>query len=113
VEKTTAAPVASSANKPFHGPTDEDVLRAYMDRGSNRHRWNEHQYFVKAMEDLHHSHEDKMAKVSTATLVSSPHGIIYYYYYYNRCAFSVLMLLVGQQEGHPACNSVIALCKCF
>lgn len=53
-------------NKPFHGPTDDDVFRAYMDRGGSngRHGWNEHQYFSRAMEDLHRSQEDKMAKVS-------------------------------------------------
>lgn len=64
-EKTTAAPAVSSVKKPSHGPSDDDVFRAYMDRGgsSNRHSWNEHQYFVKAMEDLHRSQQDKMAKI--------------------------------------------------
>jgi len=27
-----------------------------------------------------------------------------YYYYYYYYAFSALMLLVGRQEGHPACK---------
>jgi len=55
-----------------------------MDRGgsSNRHSWNEHQYFVKAMEDLHRSQQDKMAKVSSVTLhLFTPwHHINTYYY---------------------------------
>jgi len=48
-------------------PSDDDVFTAYMNRGgSGSHNWNEHQYFVKAMEDLHRSQQDKMAKVSQA-----------------------------------------------
>jgi len=32
----------------------------------------------------------------------------YYYYYYHCliCAFSALTLLVGRQEGHPACKKL-------
>ena len=63
-EKTTTAPTESSGlKKPSHGPEHDDILSAYMNRSSG-HGWNEHQYFVKAMEDLHRSQQDKMARVS-------------------------------------------------
>jgi len=66
-QKTTAAPAASSVKKQSHGPSNDDLFRAYMDRGGNSHRWNEHQYFAKAMEDLRRSHQDKMAKVCSGS----------------------------------------------
>jgi len=64
-EKTTAAPIAA-VKKPSHGSSDDDVFQAYINRGGSgsSHKWNEHQYFVKAMEDLHRSQQDKMTKVS-------------------------------------------------
>ena len=52
--------------KPSHGPSDDDIFKAYMNRGGNSagYKWNEHQYFIKAMEDLHRNQQDRMAKVS-------------------------------------------------
>lgn len=45
-----------------------DPLSAYMNRvggGRGGHKWNEHDYYVKAMNDMHLHHQDKMAKVRT------------------------------------------------
>jgi len=33
-------------------------------------------------------------------------NICIYLYVYRQLAFSALMLLVGRQEGHPACNKL-------
>lgn len=62
--------------KPSHGPSDDDIFMAYMNRGgagnaAGHHKWNEHQYFVKAMEDLHRSQQDKMTKVSSPSVTAS------------------------------------------
>ena len=56
----------AALKKPSHEASDDDVLKAYMNRGGNAgsHKWNEHQYFVRAMDDLHRNQQDKMAKVS-------------------------------------------------
>lgn len=55
---TTAAPT-----------TTDGPLSSYMERtggrraGNNGHKWNEHDYFVKAMEDMGRHHEDKINKM--------------------------------------------------
>jgi len=62
--------------KPSRGPSDDDIFMSYMNRGGSNaaghHKWNEHQYFVKAMEDLHRSQQNKMAKVSQPSIASTP-----------------------------------------
>jgi len=45
----------------------------------------------------------------TSGAVTSSHasaGILTYYYYHIIAAFSALTLLVGRQEGHPACKKL-------
>lgn len=50
-------------------PVADDVLSAYVSRtGGKRaansgHKWNEHDYYMKAMEDMRRHHEDKINKV--------------------------------------------------
>ena len=66
-EKTTVAP-AVTLKKPSRGPSDDDVFQAYMNRGGS-YKWNEHQYFVKAIDDLSRVHQDKMAKVSSELIL--------------------------------------------
>jgi len=42
--------------------------------------------------------------VTTVLNLHTPTIAIYYYYYSTNNAFSALTLLVGRQEGHPACK---------
>jgi len=44
--------------------------------------------------------------VTTVLNLHTPTVAIYYYYYSTNNAFSALTLLVGRQEGHPACKKL-------
>jgi hypothetical protein len=50
-------------------PVTDDTFSAYVNRiGGKRaantgHKWNEHDYYMKAMDDMKRHHEDKINKV--------------------------------------------------
>jgi hypothetical protein len=50
-------------------PVADDVLSAYVSRNGGKradnggHKWNEHDYYMKAMEDMRQHHENKINKV--------------------------------------------------
>jgi len=47
--------------------------------------------------------------VTTVLNLHTPTVAIYYYYYSTNNAFSALTLLVGRQEGHPACKILVVV----
>jgi len=40
-----------------------DTVSQYVNRASSGHKWNEHEYYVKARTDMQKHHRDKITKV--------------------------------------------------
>lgn len=61
---TTVVPTTVAVPTEPPKPVRNDPLSAYVNRiGGAGRGWNEHEYFVKATEDMHRNHQEKMSKV--------------------------------------------------